>query len=336
MRPIKRHSVNKHKSARKFRKNVSRTKAVNLAGPMRGGIRLQAVACFHPLKAWQEVDSRQVFFYERKDSNPITLPCGQCVGCRLERSRQWAVRCTHEAKLHKANSFITLTYSPDFFPPNGSLDYKHFQDFLKRLCKRVGKVRFYMAGEYGDDFMRPHFHALIFGYDFPDKVVFKSLSSGSFIYRSALLESLWPYGFSSIGDCTFESAAYVARYVMKKVTGRPAIAHYEALDYDTGEITSRVPEFNKMSLKPGIGAGWLDKYFSDVYPHDRVIINGHKTKPPRYYDKILDKTDCLMLDDIKYNRFVDNLSRIHDNTDTRLIAKEIVTNARLSKLKRTF
>ncbi|WNK14026.1 MAG: replication initiator protein [Microvirus sp.] len=294
------------------------------------------MACFHPLKAWQEVTSRQVFFYERNDSNAILLPCGQCIGCRLERSRQWAVRCTHEAKLHSANSFITLTYSPEHFPANGSLNYSHFQLFLKRLRRRIGKVRFYMAGEYGEDFLRPHFHALIFGYDFPDKKLFKQLSSGSMIYRSEFLESLWPYGFSSVGDCTFEAAAYVARYVMKKVTGRPSLSHYEVLDYDTGEITRRVPEFNKMSLKPGIGADWYAKYASDVFPHDRVIINARKTKPPRYYDKLLDKSDPLLYEDIKYQRFLDSLNYLHDNTDARLHAKEIVTQARISQLKRTF
>lgn len=237
--------------------------------------------------------------------------------------------------MHKSNCFITLTYSPENFPSHGSLNYRDFQLFLKRLRKVAGKVRFYMAGEYGEDFSRPHFHALIFGYDFPDRKPFRALSSGGMLYRSSLLESLWPFGFSSIGDCTFESAAYVARYVMKKITGRQAVTHYEAIDYSTGEIVSRVPEFNKMSLKPGIGATWYERYSSDVFPHDRVIVRGVKTKPPRYYDKLLEKQDGFLFDEIKYNRFVDSLNWLSDNTDTRLIAKEIVAKARLSQLKRS-
>ncbi|AXH73744.1 MAG: replication initiator protein [Microviridae sp.] len=238
--------------------------------------------------------------------------------------------------MHSANSFITLTYAPEHFPENGSLDYKHFQRFLKRLRARVGPIRFYMAGEYGEQFLRPHFHALIFGYDFPDKVPLGMVSSDNMIYSSDLLFDLWPYGFSSVGECNFQTAAYVARYVMKKITGRQAIPHYEVLNYDTGEITRRVPEFNKMSLKPAIGSTWLAKYFSDVYPHDRVIINSVPTKPPRMYDKILAREFPDIHEDIKYQRFVDSMDKLADNTDARLAVREVCCKARLSQLKRTF
>lgn len=241
----------------------------------------------------------------------------------------------HERQMHKHNSFITLTYAPDFFPPHGSLDYTDFQKFMKRLRKRKGFTRFYMCGEYGDNFGRPHFHAILFGQQFADRTPYRSLPSGSMLYRSQELEDLWPFGFSSVGDVTFESAAYVARYVMKKVTGRPAKMHYEAMDYSTGEIIDRVPEFNKMSLKPGIGGSWFDKYSSDVYPHDRVIVNGKATKPPRYYDKLISKNPDFDFDSVQYKRYVDMISRLGDNTPERLIAKEIVTNARLSQLKRS-
>lgn len=280
---------------------------------------------------------RRIYFYNKdQDCEPIKLPCRQCIGCRLERSRQWAVRCMHEQQMHKSSSFITLTYSPEHFPAHGSLDYSHYQLFMKRLRKAVGPVRFYMCGEYGENFLRPHFHSLIFGYGFPDRKILKRSPSGEFIYRSELLERLWPYGYSSVGDATFESAAYVARYVMKKITGGRAEAHYEALDYETGEIVNRIPEFNKMSLKPGIGGLWFDKFSSDVFPHDRVIVNGFPTKPPRYYDKLYERFDAFKFDDIRYERYVDNLSRVGDNTDERLIAREIVLKSRLKLLKRTF
>lgn len=237
--------------------------------------------------------------------------------------------------MHASNSFVTLTYSSEYFPSHGSLQYSDFQKFMKRLRKRLGPTRFYMCGEYGDNFGRPHFHAILFGQAFPDRVPYRSLPSGSMLFRSQTLEELWPFGFSSVGDVTFESAAYVARYVMKKITGRPAKMHYEAMDYSTGEIIDRVPEFNKMSLKPGIGGRWFDKYHSDVFPHDRVIVNGKATKPPRYYDKLFEKFDAIDFESVQYKRYVDMLSRIGDNTPERLIAKEIVTHARLSQLKRS-
>ena len=122
----------------------------------------------------------------------LELPCGQCIGCRLERSRQWAMRCLHEASLHDFNAFITLTYSDSNLPPGGSLHYTDFQLFMKRLRKRAGMpVRFYCGGEYGESgTVRPHFHACLFGYDFPDKVFYKKTGSGERIYTSKLLESV--------------------------------------------------------------------------------------------------------------------------------------------------
>ena len=100
-----------------------------------------------------------------------------------------------------------------------SLNYKHFQDFMKRLRKSHSGVRFYMCGEYGEDFSRPHYHALLFNCSFPDRKKHSTGDSGSVIYTSEALSKLWPFGFSSIGDVTFESAAYCSRYIMKKVTG---------------------------------------------------------------------------------------------------------------------
>ena len=158
----------------------------------------------------------------------LELPCGQCIGCRLERSRQWAMRCLHEASLYDRNAFITLTYDDSHLPPGGSLSYPDFQRFMKRLRRRIGsKVRFYAGGEYGEQgTIRPHFHACLFGYDFPDKVFFKRSASGDKLYTSKLLESLWPYGISSVGDVTFQSAAYIARYCVAKRTGDAAKSWY--------------------------------------------------------------------------------------------------------------
>lgn len=248
------------------------------------------------------------------------------------------MRCLHEASLHQDNAFITLTYSESNLPRGGSLDYSDFQNFMKRLRKRVGgKVRFYCGGEYGEEHMRPHFHACLFGYDFPDKVYYKKTASGESIYTSKLLESLWPLGLSSIGSVTFESAAYIARYCVQKVTGDLAEAHYRVVT-DDGEIIDRVPEFNHMSLKPGIGKPWLDKFRSDVFPRDYVVVNGVKTKPPKYYDRLFEKEDPGSFSEIVAQRELDGYSQklLGEQSDARLAVKEQVTLARNSMLKRSF
>jgi len=294
--------------------------------------------CYHPLSAYQCADG-SIVFYESKRHDTVktlSLPCGQCVGCRLERSRQWAIRCMHEAQMHTQNCFITLTYDDNHLPSDRSLHYRDFQLFIKRLRKRYSgrRIRYYMAGEYGENFGRPHWHACIFGLDFDDKKLWKRTSANSQLYRSADLELLWPFGYSSIGDVTFESAAYVARYIMKKVTGKNAAEHYQEIDPDTGEITNRTPEFTKMSLKPGIGYEWYKQYTSDVYPHDYVIIRGKKVKPPKFYDKKYKIDNPFEFDELLYIREKSAKLRHEDNTLERLAVKEQVAKAKLQKLKR--
>lgn len=296
------------------------------------------MACFHPLTAWQLGDG-QVIFVERGDvRRKLSLPCGQCVGCRLERSRQWAVRCMHEASLHESNSFVTLTYDDDHLS-SYSLVYKDFQLFMERMRRVRPGVRFYMCGEYGEQFERPHFHAILFNCFFPDREYFQELPSGSKLYISKELGRLWPFGFSSVGDVTFESAAYIARYCMKKVTGRNAERHYEFVDVGSGEISQRVPEFNRMSLKPGIGREWFIKYRAEVFGRDggfdRVVMNGIEMKPPKYYDKLLEVSDGFASDYVKHMREVDAGAFGDDRTPERLAVRELVTKARLSTKKRS-
>jgi len=306
--------------------------------------------CYKPLKAFQCAD-RSIVFAElaRHDVvRSLELPCGQCVGCRLERSRQWAIRCMHEASLYKNNCFITLTYNDEHLPDDYSLHYEDFQKFMKRLRKRFKglqssanaasgdkfPIRFYMAGEYGENFGRPHFHACIFNFDFPDKVLWQKTESGSKIYRSKELEELWPFGYSSIGDVNFQSAAYVARYIMKKVTGDIADQHYEEVNFSTGEIIKRKPEFNKMSLKPGIGFDWYEKFKDDVYPHDYVVVNGKKCRPPKFYDRKFADDFPYEFDQLVWQREKQAKALLEDNTDERLAVKEKVVVAKLSRLKR--
>ncbi len=165
------------------------------------------MACFSPLKGWKKPGGGITF--TRCDSAGVKqeIACGRCIGCRIDRSRQWAVRCMHESTLHEENSFITLTYAPKHLPANGSLSSgkrSHLQLFFKRLRKAIYPIliRYYACGEYGEELSRPHYHALIFGYEFPDKELWKTIR-GNKIYESKMLESLWGMGFCSIGDVTF-------------------------------------------------------------------------------------------------------------------------------------
>lgn len=290
--------------------------------------------CYRLVPAYQTEDGSIVFSERGRIRRPLFLPCGQCIGCRLDRSRSWAVRCMHEASLHKqGNSFITLTYSDEFYHP--SLRYRDFQLFLKRAREKLKtRVRYFAAGEYGEEFSRPHFHAILFGVDFSDRRYFKRSESGKPVYTSSTLESLWKFGFSSIGDVTFESAAYVARYCCKKVTGAAASDHYKYVDSDTGEICRREPEQARMSLKPGIGADWFKKYKSDVFPRDFVVINGEKIKPPKYYYQLLQAETSLMSDEVEYSRYLKSLRLAAESTDERLSVREKVATARAGLLKR--
>ena len=294
--------------------------------------------CVHPMPAYR-LESGQVVFAERGAVGAaLTLPCGQCINCRLNRSQEWAIRCVHEASLHSQNSFITLTYNNDNLPANGSLHYRDVQLFLKRFRKRHPKIKisYYLAGEYGAKFSRPHYHACFFGYAFPDRVPFFKSKSGCIVYRSSELDNLWGLGFTSVGDMTLQSAGYVARYCLKKITGRDAPDHYKRVNFDTGEIYSIEPEFARMSLKPGIGNGWREKYQHDVYAIDAVVVNNRKIKPPRYYDKKYSFDYPIEFDLIKSARELSFFSQLQDNSDARLAVIEEHSILRSTKLIRGY
>lgn len=240
----------------------------------------------------------------------------------------------HEAQLYERNVFITLTYDNENLPENRSLDLTHFQKFMKRLRKKFGaNIRFYHCGEYGDRYGRPHYHACIFNLDFPDKTIIRITPQGHKLYASKTLDDLWGFGLTRIGDVTFESAAYCARYIMKKITGDPAKEHYEYVSED-GEIFNRVPEYTTMSRRPGIGAAWLDKYYRDVYPSDEVIINGKRYRPPKAYDARFEIIDPDMLVRVKHGREVAGFRHRANNTPDRLKVREAVQRRKLERLKR--
>lgn len=251
--------------------------------------------CFHPLRAWRSRHGKNAngswpLVFNLDDGyadREVIVPCGRCIGCRLDRSRDWAVRCMHESSLYDENVFITLTYDDAHLPIDNSLCKKHYQDFMKRLRFAFPdrKIRYFHCGEYGGKRGRPHYHAILFNMDFPDKVPYKRAPSGDQLYISQQLNDLWTHGYCIIGGVTFESCAYVARYIMKKQTGEQSYLHY--LDPLTGVIKER--EYVTMSRRPGIGGDWFDRYHGDVFPRGYVLSNGHPARPPRYYQNELDK-----------------------------------------------
>lgn len=295
------------------------------------------MVCYHPIHAYRSRAGRNpktgkwpIVFNIKNGYEDLSLdiPCGQCIGCRLERSRQWAVRCVHEASMNTVNSFLTLTYNNENLPVDRSLHKEDFQKFIKRLRKKFTgtKIRYFYCGEYGELLNRPHFHAIIFGFDFSDKELW-SVRDDISLYRSSTLEKLWPYGFSTIGDVTFESTAYVARYVTKKVTGDEADSHY----------CGRLPEYCNMSLKPAIGRSFYEKYSSDIYPMDKCVVrNGLISRPPRYYDNIYDLTNHESFVKIKAKRKANAILHAEDNDIDRRYTKEVIKLGQFKKLVRPF
>ncbi len=295
----------------------------------------------------------------------MEVACGQCLGCRLDRARMWAVRIVHESSLHEfdgGNCFITLTYRDEadctekqrangyFIPQDWSLCKKHFQDFMKRLRKaRNGqKIRFFHVGEYGnickhkftiDDCQfctvgRPHYHACLFNCSFDDLYAVGQ-HNGIIHYASDELERIWKFGFVQVGELNFQSAGYVARYVLKKVTGHNAEESYMNIDRD-GSAVFVLPEYATMSRRPGIGKTWFDKYGTDVFPSDEIPVPGAGVfkKVPRYYDDLLAAKQPEVYLEIKNLREIFRREHFREYSSDRLADKHKVKKAQLNFLKR--
>lgn len=305
------------------------------------------MTCYSPLNAFKgevkENGKIEILFKAPAGTERQVLPCGKCIGCKLKYAKDWSLRCVHEASLWERNCFITLTYNDLHLPADGNLDVKVYQNFMKRLRKchtsqlelvygdswkrHFSPIRFYHAAEYGGQLGRPHHHALLFNYDFDDKILY-TVRNGNPYYTSEELQNIWPFGFSSISSVNQKSAAYVARYCMKKINGKYSDEHY--VNKKTGLL--RTPEFTTMSRNPGIGKGWYDKFKGDVYPHDFVVVEGKKERPPRFYDNLLDKQDGDLLESIKVKRMAK--VNYEEGTVERLMAKEEVRKSQLKLMVR--
>lgn len=272
------------------------------------------MGCHSPLKGWRNRDTGGIQFRRDDGGETMEVGCGQCLGCRLDHSRMWAMRIVHESSLYEhlgGNCFITLTYRDKeactdieqlkrglYVPQDWSLNKKHMQLFWKRLRKHFSdrRIKYFYAGEYGKKCKhgidlelvgcplctcgRPHYHACLFNATFDDLEAYQS-DGGVMRYTSPTLERLWGYGFVDVGDLNFNSASYTTRYILKKVNGVKGPDHYMHFDLD-GVITFIEPEFIAMSRgnakykgqRCGIGAEWYEKYKSDVFPSDEVPVPG--------------------------------------------------------------
>lgn len=250
------------------------------------------MTCYRPISA-RRTEGGKISLSKGDLDRPLSLPCGKCVGCRSAHARSWAIRCVHEARLHDRSCFVTLTYAPENLPRGGSLDVRDWQLFAKRVRERIGKFRFFQCGEYGERTFRPHHHAVMFGIDF-DRKTWKLYQRrpGGDLYTSSLLEEIWSKGFCTIGALTIESAAYVARYAMKKCArSAENTEFYRRVDPVTGEEFYVDREFLTMSRRPGIGRGFYEAFRSDMFPADRCVVDGKCVAVPKYYYSLLEKDD---------------------------------------------
>lgn len=344
------------------------------------------MTCFHPIDAWIHPSKKTekgcallLFSYDPKVCNSVhpdlQTKCGRCVGCRLSKSREWAVRCMHESSLYWNNCWLTLTLNDEYKQTRSnpySLERGQKSEitrFLKRLRKKYGEgIRYFYCAEYGETCFfcnksekfclssgcknyypwrgRPHYHICIFNHDFTDKRYFKTIN-GLHHYTSDILDALWTdpatglnMGYATISDLTPDSAAYTARYSMKKISGDMAdqndpithIKHYQRISSD-GELIDLIPEYNSMSRRPGIGKNWLLAYPREVLDNDAVLFKTVRIKPPRYYETQLAQTHPLIIEENKIIR-IDKAENSPDNTPERLSTREYITLQKTEKLHR--
>ena len=312
--------------------------------------------CYSPLKGYKDPATGGLTFNKRGTAQTLEVACGQCLGCRLDHALMWATRICHEASLHvdnHGNSWVTLTYrekhdandqqyrAGHYVPDDFSLQPSHVSKFIRALRKRLPqKIKYFYCGEYGDENGRPHYHICLFNVSFDDQQLWKD-DEGFYTYTSRTLDELWPYGFATVAELNYETAAYTARYSLKKITGKMADEHYLRCDQH-GEAYWILPEFIRMSTGNknapcGLGSGFYEKYHTDIFPQDQCPVpgKGMVRKVPRYYDNILESRDPATRELVKDLRKEFIKHHGHDFTPERLAAKYKCAQARNNLRKRT-
>lgn len=274
------------------------------------------MTCFNPRSAYESKDpyDMRIKFSARCDgadlSKPIQVSCGKCIGCLKTKRLNWAIRCMNEASSHTRNCVLNLTFNDKNLPENRSLSQDFIVKFIKKLRDNLypNKIRYFVAGEYGKQRNRPHYHMLVFGYDFMDKYLWLINDHGTRQYRSNHLEQIWTYGYSTIGEVNMGSCQYIAGYLYKKLhhtEEQENNKYYELTDPNTGQIYNVMFEFATMSRNPGIGNDWYYRIGHKDCKKDYLVNNGHKIGVPRYYRELMKITDNKTYERNKRKRRLD-------------------------------
>lgn len=271
--------------------------------------------CYHPVEAWQTKEGDRLqwspSFYPGIKQQRLEIPCGKCLGCVAMRAQTWAIRAVHEAKSHKHNLFLTLTYDDEHLPDGGQLRPRDLTLFFKRVRKAGYNVRYMACGEYGEQTLRPHYHAAVFGWNIPRD----SYSLGRGGYTSPTIRLHWTtelrdtrpggsLGGHSVDRFTPERAHYIAKYSLKA----------DKRNYDNDGVY-RQPPYLTASRRPAIGKNWLLKYANDLVYGYLVMNEGHKSAIPRYYKKLLKQSNPELLKQITA-RVIQNIEDSHTDRYT--------------------
>lgn len=336
------------------------------------------MTCYHPLHAFMigtnKISGKPIYkitsnkvksvsydeldnhWYMSDDSNRyalneyIDIPCGKCIGCRLDYSREWALRCVLESYYHKKTYFLTITYDDEHVPHSSyvddfsgevkdilTLNPQDFTLFMKRLRyyysqKYDNEIRFYACGEYGSKTLRPHYHAIVFGLNVSDLKLVKQSGTGNNLYESELVNKAWNKGYVLLSESNFDTCAYTARYVMKKRKGKDA-DEYEKFNIE--------PEFVRMSRMPGIATQYYLDHMDEIYKFDEIILkDGKKFKPPHFFDKMYEKDNPEDWQRVLDSRIAcakisdDTKERFFGDKYVRLTREEIAKQASIKKLVR--
>lgn len=281
------------------------------------------MGCTCPLDAWRAregASDRRLKFSPFKGGEHVRISCGRCISCRVAKAEKLATQCVCEAQMHESNYFLTLTYSDEYLPEDWSLNMGVLQSALKRMRYYLdSSFRYLGVGEYGGRFLRPHYHLLGFGMSIPDLYPWEKSPTGEVLYRSDLLEKAWPFGHAKVGTFTWNSAAYVARYSLKKASKETRLDDYLRVDPVSGEVWEVAPVFKVQSLRPGLGYSWFQKYAGDCFPSDFLIVDGRKRAVPDYFLRLADPELAAEVREVRRSRVeADPVER----GDRRLMAKD--------------
>ena len=267
------------------------------------------------------------------------IPCGKCIGCRLDYSRDWANRGYLESLYYEQNYFITLTYDekhltiPQEMETSEGITYtdleenewkgilvpkefKRFLNTLRKISKREFKhtgIRYIGCGEYGGKEKRPHYHLILFNCPLPIESFYKPRCSWNkdMYYQNEIIERAWPNGISNICEANWNTIAYTARYITKKVNGKESEEYYT--------MQGQIPEFLRSSTQPGIARQYYEDHKKEIYEKDKIMIvtkDGVQwSTPPKYFDRLLKKEDPEKMKWIKEQRRRKNINMLQAKAD---------------------